>query len=99
MGHHPWFLCIDGTGSQLYFFDTDIYTVSINSDSVPTIPFSPGNGRNFYALGVDPVNGDVYAGDALDYVQPSNIYRYAQGGSLIQSFRAGVITGNFAFNE
>jgi hypothetical protein len=99
MGHHPWFLSIDGTGTQLYFFDTNIYTLSVNSDSVPTAPFSPGNGRNFYALGVDPSNGDVYAGDALDYVQNSDIYRYNSNGGLIQSFTAGIITGNFAFNE
>jgi hypothetical protein len=99
MGHHPWFLSVDGSGSRLYYFDTDIYSLSVNSDSVPATPFAAGNGRNFYALGVDPANGDVYAGDALDYVQPSNIYRYSQTGSLIQSFRAGVITGNFTFNE
>jgi hypothetical protein len=99
VGHHPWFLSIDGAGTQLYFFDTDIYTLSVNSDSVPTTPFSPGNGRNFYALGIDPSNGDVYASDALDYVQNSHIYRYGSNGSLIQSFTAGIITGNFTFNE
>lgn len=99
IGHHPWFLSIDGMGSQLYYFDNGIYTLSVNSDSVPSVPFSPGNNRNFYALGIDPSNGDVYAGDALDYVQPSHIYRYSSSGSLIQSFTAGVITGNFTFNE
>jgi len=99
LGHHPNNLCIDGTGSQLYFFDTDIYTVATSSNSVPTTAFSSVNGQNFYALGVDPVKGDVYAADALDYVQPSRIYRYSSSGGLIQSFAAGVITGNFTFNE
>lgn len=99
MGHHPENLSIDGTGTQLYFFDTDIYNVSTSSNTIPTAAFSPGNGRNFYALGVDPVKGDVYAADALDYEQPSRIYRYSQSGSLITTFTAGIITGNFTFNE
>ncbi len=67
--------------------------------AVPTTVFSAGASRNFYGLGVDPANGDVYAADALDYVQASHIYRYDKSGNLLGTFNAGIITGNFSFNE
>jgi hypothetical protein len=99
MGHHPSHLCISGTGTKLYFFDTDIYSVSINDTVVPTTAFASGTGHNFYGLGINNINGDVYAADALDYVQNSVIYRYNKNGSLITYFTAGIISGNFIFHN
>ena len=97
-GHAAYNLKINGTGDQIYYFDNNgIATISINDTVAPLNPFSPVNGRNLYGLGVDPTNGNVYVSDALDYVQPSRIYMYDKSGSLIQSFTAGVISGNFAF--
>ena len=98
MGHNPNNLCMDGAGTELYFFDTGLYNLSVNDTTVPTLAFANGGTHNFYGLGVNPVNGDVYAADALDYVQNSVIYRYGSSGNLITSFTAGIITGNFTFN-
>jgi hypothetical protein len=98
-GHHPWNLHINGTGDVLYFFDTDIYSVSINNTSAPTSPFALANGSKFYGLNVDPYNGDVYASDAHDYIQASTIYRYDKNANVIQSFNAGINSGNFIFNN
>lgn len=99
-GHVAWNLKVNGAGNEIYYFDTNgIATMSVNDSSASSAAFVPLNGRNFYGLGIDPSNGDVYVSDALDYVQPSRIYRYDKTGSLIQSFAAGIISGNFAFNE
>ena len=97
-GHNPTNLCINGTGDELYFFDTDIERILIGDTVVPSNAFIANGGRNLYGLAVDPVTGDVYTSDALDYQQNSQIYRYDHNAILIQSFKAGVISGNFAFN-
>jgi len=99
-GHAAANLKINGTGDEIYYFDNNgVAAISINDTAASINPFSATNGRNLYGMGVDPANGDVYVSDALDYVQPSRIYRYNKSGSLIQSFSAGVISGNFAFNQ
>ncbi|HWB64125.1 MAG TPA: DUF5074 domain-containing protein [Chitinophagales bacterium] len=98
-GHHPSNLCINGNGTMLYFFDDGISRLSVNDSVAPSAFFVAQNNRNFYGLGIDPVSGDVYVSDALDYVQKSQIYRYHPDGDLVQSFAAGIISGNFAFNE
>jgi hypothetical protein len=98
-GHAAGNLKINGTGDQVYYFDNNgVNTIAISDTAAPVTPFIAVNTRNFYGLGVDPANGDVYVSDALDYVQASRIYRYDKNGNLIQSFTAGVISGNFAFS-
>ncbi len=99
MGHHPSNLSIDGAGEQLYFLDNGVYRVSIDDVALPTAPFVTPDSRNFYALGVHPSSGDVYVSDALDYVQPSIIFRYSNSGVLLDNFHAGIISGNFCFKQ
>jgi len=97
-GHVVSNLKINGTGDKIYYFDNDgVKGISI-SDTAAGNAFIPVNGRNFYGLGVDPTTGDVYVSDALDYVQPSRVYMYDKNANLIQSFSAGIISGNFAFS-
>jgi uncharacterized protein DUF5074 len=99
-GHLAWNLKINGTGDEIYYFDNNgVNAISITDTIAPASPFSPVNSRNLYGLGVDPATGDVYVSDAVDYVQNSHIYRYDKTGYLIQTFTAGVISGNFAFNN
>ncbi|MFN8286233.1 MAG: hypothetical protein U0V74_05740 [Chitinophagales bacterium] len=97
MGHHPSNLCINGAGDELYFFDNGVYRVSIDDVAAPATAFVNREGRNFYALAVNPVNEEVYVSDALDYVQSSIIFRYDSNGQLLDNFHAGVISGNFCF--
>lgn len=97
MGHHPSNLCINGAGEELYFLDKGVYRVSIDDVAAPANPFIPLDNRNFYALGIHPSSGDIYISDALDYVQPSVIFRYSNNGALLDNFHAGIISGNFCF--
>ena len=99
-GHSVSNLKVNGSGNEVYYLDRNgIQAISIVDTVAPTSPLIPANNRNFYGLGIDPVTGDVYVSDALDYVQKSAIYRYDYHGTLIQSFTTGVISGNFAFSN
>ena len=99
-GHIAWNLKINGAGDEIYYLDNNgVNAISVNDSISPTNPFIPVNGQNFYGLGVDPVTGDVYVSNALDYVQKSGVYRYDKTGNPIQLFTAGVISGNFAFSN
>lgn len=90
-------LCIDPTGTTLYFVNGGIFSMSINSGILPSNPIIPADGRILYTLAVDPNTGELYASDAIDYVQASDIYRYSASGNLMESFKGGTITASFWF--
>ena len=46
---------------------------------------------------VNPVNGEVYVADAIDYQQQGMIYRYSPEGKLIDEFYVGIIPGAFCW--
>lgn len=98
LGFHPNHLCTDGNRETLFFLASkSIYSASI-ATLQSTILFTL-TASNVYSMDVDPANGDFYLSDALDYVQSSHIYRHNKTGTLIHSFTAGVISGNFAFTH
>jgi hypothetical protein len=97
-GHMPNHLCTNNAGNEVYYLDVaGIYRLSITDTVPPAAAFVGQYNHNFYGLGVDPVTEDVYVSDAIDYVQPSRISRYSKTGDSIQSFTAGIISGNFCF--
>jgi hypothetical protein len=55
--------------------------------------------RLLYSLGVDPVSGDIYLSDAIDYIQAGLVFRYNRYGTLLDSFTAGIIPGSFCFKQ
>jgi hypothetical protein len=96
-GHQPSNLSVNETGDRIYFLDNGIYSLSVEQGSSPGLLVN-GGGHNFYGLGIDPTNDDIYVSDALDFVQPSRIYRYNKNGGQVYTFTAGIIAGNFVFN-
>ncbi len=90
-------LCINRTRDTLFFFNAGVCKMPVNSNAVPA-PFITKGTKNFYALGVDVISGEVYVSDALDYVQRSNIYVYSSSsGALLKQFKAGINAGYFFF--
>lgn len=89
---------INGTKDTLYYINKDVYRFCITDNQLPVSAFIPANGKNFYSLGVDPKTSEVYVGDALDYVQRGQIYRYNASGVLQSNFLAGIIPGEIYFN-
>lgn len=95
----PTDLITDAAGNQLYFINTEgIYRMAIADIALPNTPLIPKNDRNYYAIGITPDNGQLYASDVLDFNQRSNIYVFATTtGQQTASINAGIISGGFYF--
>lgn len=96
-GENPSRLKTNRTNDTLYWINQAIFRMPINSSTMPSTPFIPSLGKNFYGLGIDPNTNEIYISDAVDYVQKGVVYRYASNGVLVNSFRAGIIPGDFYF--
>lgn len=93
----PTRLDINTNGDYLYFINGGIYRMQISDNFLPSKPFIEQSGRNFYSLGVNPNNGNIYVGDAIDYVQRGKIYIFNPEGVMTNTFLAGIIPGDFYF--
>jgi DNA-binding beta-propeller fold protein YncE len=97
-GAKPVKLIIDGKGENLfYLLGSEVRKMAVTSDQLPDKPFLTTKSNLLYGLGIDPVNGNIYVSDALDYQQPGIISRFSGSGNLIGSFKAGIIPGRFCF--
>jgi DNA-binding beta-propeller fold protein YncE len=75
-----------------------IYRMSIHDAQLPQQPFIPAASfQYFWALGIDPVSGDIYVGDPKGFIQKSTVYVYSPDGQLKKQFNAGVGVGHFYF--
>ena len=91
-------LVINGSRDELFYFNYNVYQMSIDDGVLPADPVIDQDGKFFYALGVDPQNSDIYLSDALDYTKKGLLYRYNETGSLLDSLEVGIIPGAFGFN-
>ncbi len=94
---YPNNLCTNKTKDTLYFLNDGIFRMSISDNSFPTNPLIAKGNRNFYGLGINPNNYTIYAADALDYSQKSNIYIFDVNGNQKNLFKAGIISNGFYF--
>ncbi len=91
-------LAIDGPGENLfYLLGNDVYKMSVLADRLPDKPFLALQSKLLYSLGIDPYNGNIYVGDALDYQQAGIISRFSPSGKLLDTFKTGIIPGRFCF--
>ncbi|MFT6716195.1 MAG: hypothetical protein ACJA0Q_000827, partial [Saprospiraceae bacterium] len=90
-------LAINGTRDTLYFLNDGVFQFPISDSSIPTNPIIESESRNFYGLGVDPVSGEVYVSDAIDYIQKSKVFVYSRFGELNSSFLSGINTSVFHY--
>ncbi|MES2679126.1 MAG: DUF5074 domain-containing protein [Bacteroidota bacterium] len=93
----PGNLCMNKTKDTLYYISNGVFRLPISAGALPQTPFIPANGRNFYGLGVNPESNTLYAADALDYVQRSNVYLFDMKGNQLSFFKAGIISNGFYF--
>ena len=97
MGDWPSEVQLNGTGDKLYWINKDIWSMDVDAERVPVRPFLEYSGTIYYGLTVDPVRGDVYVADAIDYQQQGIVYRYSSEGELIDEFYVGIIPGAFCW--
>lgn len=76
------------TTDRVIVVDTRVHTV------IGT--FVPGQ---FYGIGVDETDGDVYLSDAKNYVQPGTVFVYSASGQLRTQFDVGINPGSFCFKR
>lgn len=83
----------------LYIVAGNLYKMAVSVTSLPEdIPFIKAGKHVFYSLGVDPVTGEIYLADVIDYSQAAMVYRYSRAGLPVDSFRVGVNPGDYLFN-
>ena len=98
VGDHPEDLIVGGNFDKLYFsngsWSKSVYEMDVTSTTLPITPFI---NRSFYGLGYDWTSNQLYAADAVDYVQNGWVFRYANTGAVVDSFQVGIIPGSFYF--
>lgn len=93
----PGNICQNHSKDTLYFLNNGIYRMSVSETALPSAPLVAAVNRNFYGLGLNPNDHCIYAADAMDYTQRSQIYIYHPDGSPKRDFKAGIISNGFYF--
>ena len=97
-GAKPVKLTIDGKGENIfYLLGNEVHKMPVLAVRLPEKPYITLQSKLLYGLGIDPVNGNIYVSDALDYQQPGLISRFSESGMLIGTFKTGIIPGRFSF--
>ncbi|MGZ3921989.1 MAG: hypothetical protein ACXVC7_16935, partial [Bacteroidia bacterium] len=71
--------------------------IALSETSVPSSPLIPKGSHTYYGLGINPNDFTIYASDALDYIQRSNIYIFDAAGNEKSFFKAGINSNSFYF--
>ena len=97
---HPEKLVIDSEGENMFYnYPGGLYSQSIYEETLEVEPLYAHESM-FYALGFDPVSSTVFVSDPLDFIQAGIVYRIdAYTGEELSVFEAGIIPGEFFFNE
>ena len=98
-GDTPRSLSLSGDGSLIYWINGGIYAMSVTDEVLPRQPLIEAGNSLFYSLTVDPGNGDIYVGDAIDYTQNGVVSRYSSDGRLHDTFSVGINPGNFCWRS
>lgn len=93
----PGKLCSNKTRDTLYYLNKGVCQFPISSTSLPASPLIPQGTKVYYGLGINPKDHNIYVSDAIDYVQKSTVEIYQPNGAFKSNFKAGIITGAFAF--
>lgn len=91
-------LVVDRTGDNVYYLHDGVSKMSVEAGELPaTALVTMPEGAAGYSLGINPENGEIYVGDALDYTQRGLVYRFSSTGEKLDSFRAGTCPAFFKF--
>jgi YVTN family beta-propeller protein len=95
----PSCLRISGDGSTIFYLDEEgVIKMNVDAAGLPSVAFIPAApGINFYKLGINRVNGDVFVTDASDYQQNGSFLLYDNSGRLVSRNTAGIIPGAMYF--
>ena len=92
-------LCINGSGTSLYYMLNDVFKMSISATSCPVSPVISQGTHNFYGLGIDPDDETIYVSDAADYNSFGKVLRYQSNFAYTGSYTMGVTPGFIMIDE
>lgn len=82
----------------LYAIGNSVYKMPITSTTVPAQALIDASSvTTFYAFNVNPENGDIWIGDALNYTSIGKTYVYGADGKAKTSFEVGINPTQFVF--
>ena len=99
-------IAINGTGDMIYVLSESwAPDFSYSTNNVFVQPVDRGefsyssliSGKNFYGLGVDPVNDNIYLSDTRNFQTEGIIYAYSNSGNLLDSARVDRGPRDFVF--
>jgi DNA-binding beta-propeller fold protein YncE len=90
-------LVMNESKTEMFYINENIYKLPIQANNAPTIPFVQSNNNRFYTIAYNPFRNELWASDAVDYVQRSSIMRFNTNGDQVGGFRAGINTGFITF--
>ena len=88
-------LRIDGSGSTLYFLESGVRKMSVTDNEIPSTTLIDGY---FYNLGINPVNGDIFVTDTIDFQQRGRLMIFDNNGALLSNMLAGIIPSKLYFD-
>jgi hypothetical protein len=99
LNESPNHLIADQNGTNLYYLNTSgIYKLASTATNLTAAPIIAKGTRNYYAIGISPDNGTLYASDALDFNQRSDVYVFDLSTlAEVKQLKGGIITGGFYF--
>jgi len=98
---HPFKMTINKEKNALYYlmgvsgYNGSIYKFDISGSALPPTPLVI---KDFYGLGIDPVNEDVYGAYSPVFGQSGFMFRYENNGALKDSTKVGIGPNGFVFN-
>ena len=96
-GDSPSEVQLNGAGNMLYWINKDIWAMNVEANTLPLYPIIEERETIYYGLTINPINGEIYVADAIDYQQQGKIYRYTPNGEPIDEFYVGIIPGAFCW--
>lgn len=76
-----------------------IFRTSIYATQLPDQPFiSAQPYQYFWALGMEPMTGNIWIGDPKGFIQKGSVQVYQSNGEKIREFQTGVGPGRFYFD-
>jgi DNA-binding beta-propeller fold protein YncE len=93
----PTCLRIDGLRQTLYFLENGVKQMDI-TDGLPGASFiEQKTGQYFYKIAINPINGDIFVTDAVDFAQLGYVMIYTDKGTFVTKQKAGIIPGSMCF--
>lgn len=93
----PTCLRIDGLRQTLYYLENGVKSMDINGGLPGGSLIEQKSDQYFYKLAINPINGDIFVTDAVDFAQQGYVLVYTDKGTFVTKQKAGIIPGTMCF--